>query len=308
MQGNHDFEVIIIGGSYAGLSAGMALGRSLRKVLVIDSGKPCNRHTPHAHNFLTHDGKTPAEIARQARQQVEQYPTIQFHQGLAVSGVQKEGGFAIMTDAAEVFWAKKLLFASGVRDIMPDLPGFAACWGNTVIHCPYCHGYEVKQEKTGILANGNEAYHYAQLLPNWTQDLTIFTNGPSQLTEEQSAAIAKNRIPVVETPIAELLHHDGALHSIRFTDGTTFPLKALYSKPEYVQHCPIPEQLGLGMTEQVLLQVDPFQQTTLPNVFAAGDCASLFRALSYAVATGTIAGAMLNHGFALEAFGAHEAG
>ncbi|MBC6995132.1 NAD(P)/FAD-dependent oxidoreductase [Neolewinella lacunae] len=302
MKGDHDFEVIIIGGSYSGLSAAMALGRSLRKVLIIDSGKPCNRQTPHAHNFLTHDGKAPGEIASLARQQVEQYPTILFHEGLAVNGVPKDGGFAITTDAGEEFRGKKLLFASGVKDLMPDLPGFAACWGISVIHCPYCHGYEVRQEKTGILANGHEAYHYGQLLRNWTQELTIFTNGVSTLTEEQHAALAMHDIPVVETEIAELLHRQVALHDLLFVDGTTFPLRALYSKPAYVQHCPIPEQLGLELTEQGLLQVDAFQDTTLANVLACGDCASPFRALSYAIATGTIAGAMLNHGLVLEAF------
>src|SRR5690606_19368783 len=146
---------IIIGGSYAGLSAAMALGRSLRKVLIIDAGKPCNRQTPHSHNFITQDGKTPAEISSIARAQVAQYETVTFLSGFAVEGKKTNSGFEIKTEKGEIFESKKLILATGVKDIMSEIPGFAECWGISVIHCPYCHGYEVRNEKTGILANGD---------------------------------------------------------------------------------------------------------------------------------------------------------
>jgi len=122
-----DFDVIIIGGSYSGLSAGMALGRSLRKVLIIDDGKPCNRQTPHSHNFITHDGKAPAEIAALARQQVEKYDTVTFFNGLATSGTKTADGFNIQTASGETFNAKKLIFATGVKDHMPAIPGLGEC-------------------------------------------------------------------------------------------------------------------------------------------------------------------------------------
>ena len=166
MTNNNHFDVIIIGGSYSGLSAAMALGRSLRNVLIIDSGLPCNRQTPHSHNFITQDGKQPAVIAGKARTQVLQYNTVRFLNGRAISGKKTENGFTISTQKEEVFTAKKLVFATGVKDIMPDIDGFSACWGISVIHCPYCHGYEVSNEKTGILANGDIAFHYAQLIRN----------------------------------------------------------------------------------------------------------------------------------------------
>src|SRR5690606_28226163 len=143
---------IIIGGSYARLSAAMALGRSLRNVLIIDSGLPCNRQTPHSHNFITQDGEKPNVIAEKAKAQVLNYDTIKFYNGTAVSGSKIENGFVITTQTEEKFTAKKLIFATGIKDIMPDIKEFQACWGISVIHCPYCHGYEFRNQKTAILA------------------------------------------------------------------------------------------------------------------------------------------------------------
>src|SRR5690606_5743737 len=185
MTDNKDFDVIIIGGSYAGLSAAMALGRSLRNVLIIDSGMPCNRQTPHSHNFITQEGENPSVIAEKAKTQVLKYDTVKFESDLAIRGKKTKNGFTISTQTGKEFIAKKLIFATGVKDIMTDIEGFAECWGISVIHCPYCHGYEVKNEKTGILANGNFAYHYAQLVRNLTKNLTVFTNGKADFTREQ---------------------------------------------------------------------------------------------------------------------------
>ena len=177
MNDNNDFDVIIVGGSYSGLAAGMALGRALRKVLIIDSGKSCNRQTPHSHNFLTQDGKTPKEIAELGKRQVQLYKTVSSFDGLANNGIKTEKGFEIEVESRERFRAKKLIFASGIKDIMPDIPGFSECWGISVIHCPYCHGYEVKSQKTGILGNGEYGYEFSSLISNWTKDLTLYTGG-----------------------------------------------------------------------------------------------------------------------------------
>jgi alkyl hydroperoxide reductase subunit AhpF len=147
MTNNKSFDVIIIGGSYAGLSAGMALGRALRKVLIIDSGKPCNAQTPYSHNFLTQDGKTPQQIAMIAREQLNQYKTIENHTGVAKSGKKTNDGFEIAIGSGEIVNGKKLIFATGVTDIMLGIKGFAQCWGISIIHCPYCHGYDLQLDK-----------------------------------------------------------------------------------------------------------------------------------------------------------------
>ena len=297
-----NYEVIIIGGSYAGLSAAMALGRSLRRVLIIDSGLPCNRQTPHSHNFLTQDGKTPKEISAIAKLQIEQYDTVRSYNGLAVSGLKTEDGFEITCQTGEIFTAKKLIFATGVKDKMPDIPGFAECWGISVIHCPYCHGYEVKGQVTGILANGDFAAHYAQLIQHWTKDLTIFTNGISTLTPEQTAKIDKHNIQIIEKEINYLKHENGHIAQIVFSDHSTVSLKAIYSRPDFEQHCKIPELLGCELTEQGFLKVDMFQKTNVPNVFACGDNTSPMRSVANAVATGTMAGVVVNNGMIEEDF------
>lgn len=302
MTENKNFDIIIIGGSYAGLSAAMALGRALRNVLIIDSGLPCNRQTPHSHNFITHDGEKPSVIAEKAKTQVLNYNTVKFHHGLALSGKKTENGFAIATQAGEEFTTKKLIFATGVKDIMPDITGFSACWGITVIHCPYCHGYEVKNERTGILANGNFAFHYAQLINNWTKDLAIFTNGKSTLTPEQTDKITQHHIPIIEKEIAYLKHENGNVQQIVFKDHSSFDLKAIYSRPDFEQHCKIPELLGCELTEQGCLKVDVFQKTTITNIFACGDNASPMRSVANAVATGNFVGAVVNSAMIEEEF------
>lgn len=302
MKNKKDFDVIIIGGSYAGLSAGMALGRSLRNTLIIDSGKPCNRFTPHSHNFITHDGEKPAVIAEKARVQVLNYPTVQWHEGLAVSGKAVESGFMITTEAREEFGAKKLIFATGIKDILPDIKGFAECWGISVIHCPYCHGYEVKNARTGILANGDFAVHYAQLVRNLTPDLAIFTNGQAAFSDEQAAQLTRHGIPVIEKEIVYFDQENGRIRHIVFSDNSVFPLEAVYARPAFEQHCRIPEMLGCELTEQGLLKTDMFQKTNVTGVFACGDSTSPMRSVAQAVATGNITGAMVNSLLAGEKF------
>lgn len=295
-------DVIIIGGSYAGLSAAMALGRALRNVLIIDSGLPCNRQTPHSHNFITQDGERPGDIANRAREQVLRYDTVRFQHDLALHVQPTENGFEVHTQSGDRFTGSKLIFATGVKDILPDIRGFSECWGISVVHCPYCHGYEIKHERTGILANGDGAFHYARLIRNWTDDLTVFTNGESTLTQEQAERIAHHNIPVVEKEIAHLVHDNGYVQEIIFKDGSSFPLSAIYSGPTTEQHCPIPEMLGCELTEQGLIKVDMLQKTTVENVFACGDSVSPLRSVAYAVATGNMAGAAANNQMVEEAF------
>lgn len=290
----NEFEVLVIGGSYAGLSAAMALGRSLRQVLVIDSGLPCNRFTPHSHNFITHDGETPAKIAGKARRQVERYNTVHFHEGLAVEGWKTEAGFEVKTQAGEVFFGKKIIFATGIRDLLPDIPGLTDCWGKSVVHCPYCHGYEIRHQKTGILANGQRALHLASLINNLTSDLTVLTNGKADFDAAQWEKLRSHRIEVIETEISKIEQEDGQIKAVVFKGGSRVGFDAAYAAVPFAQHSEIPASLGCEMTEQGYLKVSSFQQTTVEGIFACGDNSSMMRSVANAVATGNLAGAIVN--------------
>lgn len=293
MEQKH-FEVIIIGGSYSGLSAAMSLGRSLRQVLVIDSGLPCNRQTPHSHNFITQDGEKPAVISAKAKLQVDIYKTVQFYNGLAVKALKTEIGFEIETESGVVFTSSKVLFATGVKDLLPEIEGFAACWGISVLHCPYCHGYEVKNEKTAIIANGEMGYEYIKLISNWTKDLRLCTNGKSELTSEQIQTLKNHGVLILEEEIDSLDHKNGYIKNIIFKNGEKVEVKAIYARPPFEQHCSLPIDLGCDINEQGLLKVDAMQKTNIPGVFASGDCTTPMRSVAIAVSTGSFAGAVIN--------------
>ncbi len=302
MKQDKQYDVIIIGGSYAGLAAGMTLGRALRNVLIIDGGLPCNRQTPHSHNFLTNDGKPPAEISRLAREQVEAYPTVELLDGLATAGRKTTTGFEIETAAGRTVHARKLIFASGIKDMMPAIPGFEECWGISVLHCPYCHGYEVRDEQTGILANGDTGFELASLISNWTADLTLYTNGRSTLNEGQRIKLEKHGIGINESVIEKIEHDKGYVQRLVFSNAESEPVKALYARPPFVQHSDIPRLLGCEMTEEGYIKTDAVQHTTVPGVFACGDNASRVRTVANAVSSGTATGIILNKELIEETF------
>lgn len=296
------FDVIIIGGSYSGLAAAMALGRALKKVLIIDEGEPCNSQTPFSHNFITNDGRSPAEITAVANLELEKYDTVRFFNGLATSAIKNENGFEIKLSSGETFTAKKLIFATGIKDLLPDIDGLSACWGISALHCPYCHGYEVRNEKTGILGNGDTGYDFSRLISNWTKDLTLFTNGQSTLNAEQKEKLQQHHIKVIDKQIEKLEHIDGHIQNIVFSDGTKSFVKVLYTPTPFEQHCSIPESLGCELTEDNYLKVDAFQETTVKGVFACGDNTSRIRTVANAVAMGTAAGMSVSKKIILEEF------
>jgi len=288
------FDVIIIGGSYSGLSAAMSLGRSLRQVLLIDSGLPCNRQTPHSHNFITQDGEKPAVISAKAKLQVELYKTVHFYNGLATKAIKNEAGFEISTESGEIFTSRKVLFATGVKDLIPKINGFEECWGISVLHCPYCHGYEVKNEKTAIIANGETAFDFAKLISNWTKDLRLCTNGKSTLTLEQTKTLQQHNVQIFEEEIDSFEHTNGYIQNIIFKNQGKVAVKAIYARPPFEQHCHLPKDLGCEINEQGLLKVDGMQKTNIPGVYASGDCTTQMRSVAIAVSTGSFAGAVIN--------------
>lgn len=293
-KNNSAFDVIIIGGSYSGLSAAMSLGRSLRNVLIIDSAKPCNAQTPHAHNLITQDGKSPNEIRQEAQKQVLKYNTIKYIKDLAIKGEESPQGFIITTQSNGSFYSRKLIFASGLLDIMPDIKGYRACWGISILHCPYCHGYEVKNEKTGIIGNGEFAFEFSKMISNWTKELTLFTNGKSTLNEEQNTFLKKYGIPVVEKEIERIDHQDGKIQQLVFKDQSTEHLVAAYGRPVFKQHCDLVEQLGCELNEHGFIKTDAFQRTTVQGIYACGDNSNFIRSLAVSIATGSTTGAFVN--------------
>jgi len=297
-----EFEVIIIGGSYAGLSTAMTLGRSLRKTLIIDAGKPCNQQTPHSHNFLTQDGSTPKEIAQIAKKQVAQYESISFYDGLATSGKKSDKGFEITTSKGAIFTAKKLVFAAGVKDLMPDIKGFSECWGISVVHCPYCHGYEIRNQKTAIIANGERAIHLATLVHNLTKEITIITLGKKNFEEKELQKLKEHRIQIIEKEISAIEHQNGQLEKIVFKDGSSENFDCAYAAIPFEQNSKIPQELGCKITENGHIEVNFMQKTTEEGIFACGDNSTMMRSVSMAVSGGTITGAMINHELSQENF------
>lgn len=289
------FDAIIIGGSFSGLSAALALVRARMRVLVIDANEPCNARVPHAHNLLTHDGEPPHQIRAKARADVAKYPTVQWHDGRAAQASGTDGAFVVRTDDGRTHRGRKLLLALGVRDQLPEIPGLAECWGISAAACPFCHGYEVADAPIAMLGNGPEVGAHVPLFRQWSRDLRLLTNGPATITPEQRAQLEGLSISVDETTVSHVEHEHGEIRVLHFTDGRRLPLNALFLRPTSVPPLAFAEALGCVLTPTGLLQVDPMQRTTVPGVFASGDCTTPMRALSAAIASGTMAGAAIVH-------------
>lgn len=289
------FDVIIIGGSHAGLSAAMSLGRSLRQTLVIDGGDPCNKRAPVSHNFITQDGKAPGAIAALAAAQVLAYDTVRLLPDRVTELAGQDGSFAVTTASGDTFESRKVLFATGLHDELPEVPGLGECWAITAVHCPYCHGYEFRGQPTGILMNTEHLPFMSRLIANLTDELTVFTNGPAHFDVAEVA----DGVRVSQQPLDHLRHTDGQLEAAVLSDGTSVPLTALYVHPKLSQKCPLPEAAGCALNENGFLVVDDHGLTTVPGIYAAGDCTTMMRSVAYATGSGNVAGAMINHGLLL---------
>lgn len=299
-------EIAIVGGSYAGLSAALSLGRSLRNVLVIDAGEPCNRQTPHSQNFLTQDGMKPQKITATALEQLNQYDTVKFWKDTVVSMKSRSQSgteFVLKTSSGLMVMAKKVVFATGLRDVMPDIRGLKECWGISVIHCPYCHGYEARAKITGILAYGEDAMHYVPMVRNLTNQLTVYSNGESKLSQEQVMHLRNIGVELDERIITALHHEKGYLQSVVFVDGSSKQLEAMYTRLPLEQKTRIPGDLGCEISDHGFIVVDPFQQTNVPGIYACGDNTTQMRSVASAVYSGNLTGAVINKELCEEEFG-----
>lgn len=289
-----NFDIIIIGGSIAGLSAALTLARSLQNVAVFDANNPCNHSVSKAFNFSTNDGRNPSEILESCKIEISNYQTVQIFQNEVISVKKRGNHFEVETNLHETFCANRILIATGLTDILPKIPGFKECWGKTVLHCPYCHGYEARNQKTAVYANGQAAHDLSILLTNWTSELTVVTDGKSELSESQTKELQLRNIQIIQDKITSLSHKDGNLSRINFENGAFLEVPYMYASVPFEQKSKIAKKLQLKLTDSGHIDIDSVFRTSMKNVYAAGDCVAQQRALSVAAASGTTAGFTIN--------------
>jgi thioredoxin reductase len=295
-------DVIIIGGGPAGLNAALLLGRSRKSVLVIDEGKARNRVTHEAHGFLTRDGIEPAEFKRIAMEQIGQYPSVQFVSDAAVTASGTDGHFEIMTAQGTSWHAKKLLFAVGKKDLPLDIAGLTEVYGKSAFVCPYCDGWELRDQPLVSIVSGAHALHMAKVLSGWTDQITICTNGSTELTAEHLAEIKRHNISVSTSPIRQIESVDGIVQHVVLDTGERISCRGIFFAPKLAGGSDLPQALGCKMTDTGSIIVDSFGKTNIPGVFGAGDAASEMYQAIMAAAQGSIAGAGINHELLMEAW------
>lgn len=285
-------DFAVIGGSYAGLSAALQLARARRQVLVVDAGQRRNRFVDVAgetsHGFLTQDGRPPAEIAADAREQLMNYPNVEWKHGTAEDARVAADGRLEFRVGHEAISAHRLILATGVRDELPPVPGLAERWGRSIFHCPYCHGYEMNAGPIGIIAASPLALHHAIMLPDWGRP-TLFLNGAYTPSDEELAAIARRGTQVEPVLIERIEGHADVV----LQDGRTIRLNGLFTQPRTLLASPVAEQLGCALEDGpmgLFIKVDEGKATSVPNVFACGDAARAAGNVTLAVADGAMAG------------------
>jgi thioredoxin reductase len=279
-------DVVIIGGSYAGLSAALALGRARRNVVLIDNANPCNKTVAQAQNFAGMHNPNPDRFRETALQEIAAYPTIQIVHGSVIAARQElDNTFSLATNDAH-YSSRKLLFASGVQDVMPDIVGFQECWGHSILHCPYCHGYEVVDKTFGIFGNAAFVETACLVLRQWSKNLIVFTNGDKNLSPETIAAMKNRGICIVNSEITKANHEDGQIKSITAATGATYKLDAVFIKPQMLQKCDHVEALGCKLNDNNLIEATEWGATNVHGIYAAGDCTNHVRTIAHAISSG----------------------
>ncbi|WLG98154.1 NAD(P)/FAD-dependent oxidoreductase [Pseudomonas sp. FP198] len=285
-----EYDVIITGGSYAGMSAGLQLARARRKVLVIDAGERRNRFAATSHGFLGQDGRAPDDIAGDARVQLMAYPTVDWVCDTATQASRDAEAFIVETAAGMRYRSRRLLLATGVIDDLPDVHGLTERWGKSVFHCPYCHGYELDQGPIGVLATSPMSLHHALMLPDWGPT-TFFTNGVLALDAEQQASLDQRGATVVTERVARI---EGERADVVLANGRVVAIDGLFVLPRTRVASPLAAALGCVFEEGPLgafIQSDPMtRETSVPGIFACGDAAMPFGSVALAVGDGVRAG------------------
>ncbi|GAA3448080.1 NAD(P)/FAD-dependent oxidoreductase [Planomonospora venezuelensis] len=296
------YDVVVVGGGAAGLGGALTLARARRSVLVIDAGRPRNAPAAHAHGFLTRDGMPPLEILAAGRTEVTGYGG-EIVEG-TVAGAERlaDGGFRVALDDGRTVAADRLLVTTGLVDELPEVPGVAERWGRDVLHCPYCHGWEVRDQPIGVLATGPLAVHQALLWRQWSKDVTLFVHTSPELGDDGREQLAARGVAVLEGKVTALEVADDRLTGVRLADGRVVPCLALVVTPRFTARSGVLTGLGLETTEQEMggrsigsyVASDPSGATEIPGVWVAGNVANLAEQVMGSAAAGVRAAAAIN--------------
>ncbi|MDQ0912482.1 NAD(P)/FAD-dependent oxidoreductase [Streptomyces canus] len=289
------YEVIVIGGGAAGLSAALVLGRARRRTLVVDAGEPRNTPAAHMQGFLTRDGMPPAEFLAIGREEIKGYGVELVRDQV----VEVAPGFAVTLASGRVLKARRLVVATGLKDELPDVPGVAARFGKDVLHCPYCHGWEVRDQAFGVLATTPLSVHQALMVSQWSKDVTLFLHrvAESELSDDDLRRLAAAGVGVVSGEVAELVVTDDRLTAVRLEDGTTHAREVVFTAPRAVPQNGLLQRLGAELQETPFGSypvVDGNWQTTVPGVYAVGNAAGFAEQVINAASAGYRAAATIN--------------
>ncbi|AYJ90438.1 NAD(P)/FAD-dependent oxidoreductase [Bacillus safensis] len=294
-------DCAIIGGGPAGLSAALVVGRGRKQVIVFDDELPRNRVTQESHGFITNDGMTPFEIRRAGEADLQKYPNIKIKRSRIVDIQKKEERFTLLTHEGDTLKAKKIILATGLQDILPEIEGIHDVYGKTLFSCPFCDGWELKDKALALIAESQRALHMAKLLSNWTKDLIVFTNG-HVLAEEDKVLLTAHSIQVIDVPIVSIGHDNGQLRSLQLANGETVEREGGFVASEFKQSAPFAEKLGCQMTKNTGIETDILGRTTVSGVFACGDNLGGPAQLVLAAAAGSQAGMGVIHELVQEEF------
>lgn len=281
------FDVAIVGGSFAGLSAALQLARARRRVAVFDSGLPRNRFAASSHGFLAQDGRAPLAIVADARAQLAAYPTVDWFDAEVTTASGSADAFSLQAGES-THQARRIILATGVADALPDIPGLSERWGRTVFHCPYCHGYELQQGSIGVIATSPVSLHQAQLLPEWGS-VTFFLNGALSLGEDEARMLAARGVKVEATPVEGIIEEARVV----LADGRSESFAGVFTASRTAPASPLAAQLGCEHEEGLLgsfVRTDAMKATSRPGVFACGDVARATGNVALAVGEGALAG------------------
>ena len=298
------YDAIVIGGGPAGLSAALALGRARRRVLVAAAGPTRNASADAAHNVFTRDGTPPAELLRIGHEQLAPYD-VTVREEWARDAEQTSGGIAVTFEGRDRVEARGVVLATGVRDILPDIPGFTELWGHGVFHCPYCHGWEVAGRPLAVYAKGKApevTLHLVQLIRGWSDDVVLFTDGPADLSDDDRARIERNGVAVREERVERLVGADGELQAVALDGGEAIARGGLIVSPDQELRSDLPHRLGCPISADGRVEAGADGRTGVRGVFVAGDVGPGVQSVVSAMASGMVAGAMLNHDLLEEEF------